>query len=635
VFDSYAKYIQPRGDALDTLLGNKLMSDYVAEKLQTVIALDAYGVSQDINLEQLADVMLGIAANSSIITDDDLRAQFRLLDKLAQYINQFNTLAGIIKSVYGTPRQSDVNTPIVEFPFTLEECIKLDAYFGPGSVPWLEFEPNGTPGDLTVLSAENLSIVVQSIKDMLGSVKRESLSGLPSGSGLYLQRYKYLNNRMQRGSGKLAIAGLLEENWRSLMSQQQHAWEMVEAYKNKINVLPIMQKETLVYLDPYETFEGNYYYQEAIDAAKQAYQDMENVLCSPYPGQGCLEITEEEWIRTAVPPATTLNLYLKDNELELIHHNGRLPLQNSNGEYLINNNLHKVYSEHVFDPNEVRDLDDLRATVRSKVPNYEAIETLDWITGGRYGTLGLLNPTADPTDPNSYSYLYDALFLRDIDSAFKYGPSSKEYGVVLTLPDSSGTPDVYSGNIRLKVPIGLNIFNEAFSTGLDYRVYIASSSKNPHTGKELPPVYLNVLSALAYDFDIDEDDPAMLDIAQYIANQYKELDPTLDKYWMPRIRKLTTSARGVTTVSYIPGRPRMSDVIEPIIDVDAPINQADTLRGKPAVKMYTNFIRKIRFSMDTILWSESGKKEDIDQAKINYQYMTQDLHLVLVNDKDL
>lgn len=156
----------------------------------------------------------------------------------------------------------------------------------------------------------------------------------------------------------------------------------------------------------------------------------------------------------------------------------------------------------------------------------------------------------------------------------------------------------------------------------------------------VPMIYLNKLKNIRYDFEfvesgdtIDSDTdsryPGAADIAQWIVNTYKAMDATEDKYWMPTITKVVRSSKqGGSAVIELPGRPRTFDVVDPLVDRE-PLAE-DIMKGKPYVRSYINFVRKVRFPLSDIRWSQSNDRVEIETKKKQLASMRTNLRLVVV-----
>jgi len=108
------------------------------------------------------------------------------------------------------------------------------------------------------------------------------------------------------------------------------------------------------------------------------------------------------------------------------------------------------------------------------------------------------------------------------------------------------------------------------------------------------------------------------------------MDPTQDQYWMPAVKKIVQAKKNTTEKATVvlPGRPRAGDVVDAIIS-EAPSEQ-DIARGKPFIKAYTNFIRKLRIELSSIRWDKSGDRAIIETKKRQLSSMKTKLRLVVV-----
>ncbi len=546
---------------------------------------------------------------------------------------------------------------------TLEKCAAADALLGNNSTPWFSIGDEETD----LISEATLSTLVGSIKRALdgtaaggGTVPVRYVAGNPLVEGrsdsLYYQRYLFLNNRMNKSEGPLAKAEMFLYNWDFLKSSEIFKTRQLYAYLPFIDATSVESMDGMIYLPPEgDETEGYFYIKEIVDAVQKEISDKCLLICSPCPVRNeCPFYDEASVLKKYLPVASHLNLWLKDNELDLLVYeqgvDGKdyLDISSTTGTRISAEEMksrHKLYTEIIRDEDNEIPLDDVREAVGAKVDGFVKgrdlyADGLDWLNGGRYGSLQL-RPDSRGTylDPDKHSYLYDALFIRDEETAFDYAATANAYSVSLNLIED-GEEVTYSGKVRIKEPVDLLLFIDAAGESDVY--LISDDTKNPLGNTINPMIYLNTLNELVYDFDFDRSEepitneadprrwPSAADIAQWCINEYKWMDPTADQYWMEKIQKIVRASRTEGTVSLsLPGRPRIADVVDPLISEEPLVE--DIIRGKPMIKSYVNFIRKMRIDLNSIRWvKDSDKLEDIEKAKQTLAAMKTNLRLVVV-----
>ena len=298
-------------------------------------------------------------------------------------------------------------------------------------------------------------------------------------------------------------------------------------------------------------------------------------------------------------------------------------------------------------------------------------DNLGWLSHGRYGTIqkntikDLENeayPQIREQLPN-YTYLYDAVFIKDEESYISYSPSSIAYPVNVSRGDPSNKK-VYSGEVKIKIPTGLKIFE---NSELDDDIYLVSDDLIDQDGvKIIPVIYINTVRNFKYSFDLQEtpagkgiEDPEdstiyAQDVAQWCANYIKgccmedpigtssDINLNRDQYWMETIQKwiedpgVDGEALTARTGSWkeFPGRPRDSaSYMEAIVSEDN-YDEVLAIAGKPGAVIYQNFIRKLRISMDCVLWikNPSASEAAVERRKKALPTMKTNLRLVIVHN---
>lgn len=493
----------------------------------------------------------------------------------------------------------------------------------------------------------------------------ESVSGRTN--SLYYKRYQMLNNRMNKTQGPLAMAArfLNSESMFAEINSYQNG--LVESYKKFVKVTPISSMRPLSYFPTQEAsgttiqMAGKFYYQEELDELRKLINNKCILTCNYCEVRdSCPFYNEEEVLKLYCDEAQSIDVYLKDNELDLIYYDDdpnnlspNLVYTSADGrdtETLDHSYLQKIHKEYsdilkkldasgqIDASYNKRDLEDLRNQLRNKLIDYED-ETrggLGFLLNGRYGTLQVndLSSLADPTSSmtNSeldvdelpqYKTMYDALFFEDEETEFLYTPSQHKYPVTLSM-GPYGSKKIYRGTTRIKIPAGIKLLAEA-NPGDD--LYLVSDDETDSTGKSITPViYINKIKDVVYSFDLtdngtdeeitDASDTNLYakDVAQWSINigkgwclddpigshEDKYLDQ--DQYWMETIRKPIVNQQGLTSYITLSGRSRASTGYqEPVID-SANYDETMAISGKPVVNSYINYTRKFMISMDCVQW---------------------------------
>ena len=226
----------------------------------------------------------------------------------------------------------------------------------------------------------------------------------------------------------------------------------------------------------------------------------------------CPFYDETEVLKKYVPEVTTIDFYIKDNTVDYLdYESGKLEsVRNSQGSPIDIDELKKQskkYSDIVIDDDSERDLEEIREILGDKIPEYrkngKCVDELGWLQGGRWGTLiqGVDSNGNPSRNAKDYKYLYNATFLCDEESYVNYELSSNEYPVDI---DYKG--DYYSGNIKIKVPSSLKIFDDTSLDPSTTKIYLISDDTKDSEGNEIKPIiYLNTLDSLRYSFDLIDD----------------------------------------------------------------------------------------------------------------------------------
>lgn len=644
----------------DRMLTEQAVSAYVAAMLaETNIITDAE-VEPSVKIKHMHTVLapwIDASAKNALMgyaKDGAVKG----LDKIYKMISRFEMLSKLAWTL-----QHNKITPAI--------CAEADAKLGNAAAPWIAI---GSEPDDDV-SYNTLNALVQRIKeDLLGSESQgrypvRFVEGDDRAEGrvnsLYYQRYMLLNARMHRTEGPLAKAAFLMYNWQIVKDARGFQDAQTENYTDFIDAIAVPQMDELMYVPPKtEAEEGRFYVRALLDDIRQQISDKCMLVCAPCPVKdSCPFYDESTILYMYVPPANTLDIYVKDNELDLLVYEqdefGRdyLDIKGDNGSRLDAaemKNRHKVYTEIIHDEDEELDLDVVRETIANKINGFRInenmyVDGLDWLHGGRYGSLVKATEAGSVVaDPVKHKYLYDALFIRDQETNVLYGETSATYPVAFDSKEAADDIVHYTGNVRLKKPIDIVMSRDVNNNPIPLsqvsgtsELWLVSDDELDNEGNAMVPlIFLNEVSKLHYDFefiesgepiesDTDPRYPGAADVAQWVVNQYKWMDPTEDKYWMPSITKVVRSSKkGGPAVIEFPGRPRVSDVIDPLINKAPPVE--DILKGKPYIRNYINFVRKVRFQLSDIRWTKSENRADIELKKKQLASMRTNLRLVLV-----
>ena len=499
-------------------------------------------------------------------------------------------------------------------------------------------------------------------------------------NSLYYKRYLVLNSRMSRPQGSAASAAFFIANKDLINSVDDYNKNKIEEYKEVIEAIPISKMDEYAYIPTQEasgsqleirgtaydstgltaTGEGNtlqigkFYNKSLLEEIRSRIHDKCVLVCAPCPVKNsCPFYDETEVLKKYVPEVTTIDFYIKDNTVDYLdYESGKLEsVRNSQGSPIDIDELKKQskkYSDIVIDDDSERDLEEIREILGDKIPEYrkngKCVDELGWLQGGRWGTLiqGVDSNGNPSRNAKDYKYLYNATFLCDEESYVNYELSSNEYPVGV---DYKG--DYYSGNIKIKVPSSLKIFDDTSLDPSTTKIYLISDDTKDSEGNEIKPIiYLNTLDSLRYSFDlVDDGNPNgaqssydakvyAKDVAQASLNCIKGLEDSGDQIWQESIRKtISNPASGTsnyTQVISIKGRERVNSGKMEVVEDVSNLNEAEVVRGKPYVISYVNFLRKVRIDMNTVRWADSCDPADVERARQTLPFMKTNVRLVMV-----
>lgn len=473
---------------------------------------------------------------------------------------------------------------------------------------------------------------------------------------LYYKRYQMLNNRMNRLQGPLWKAASYLRNNKVFEDMETFSTQLVDSYDKFVNVVPVESMDSLTYMPPQEatlsTIElpGKFYSDAELNSMKASINSKCVLTCNSCSVKDtCPFYDENEVIKMYCTGVETIDLWIKDNELDLL---GDIKIESPEGEGFSKekySSLHKPYSDvvkkissdgEVIDTYEVNDLnrvrEDLKAAELLEYSKYVK-DDLGWLNHGRYGTVerNSIRELLDDSPDNDYysirdkihpyRYLYDALFINDEESYVNYSLSNVEYPVTFDM-GKPGDKKRFSGTTRVKIPTSLKVLEEADN---DDDVYLVSDDTRDSNNEEIVPViYLGKVGNVQITFDLIEDglvespqslnrgsldpkDPKIYasDVAQWCINYYKgscfedpigsKSDNVLDnfsnrdQYWMEKVYKKIYLEDGSYKWYEFPGRKRSgSGYSEPLIGEDT-FDDVLAVSGRPMIANYVNFLRKV------------------------------------------
>lgn len=483
--------------------------------------------------------------------------------------------------------------------------------------------------------------------------KDKTLTGRKN--GLYYKRYTYLNARMNTLRGSLYKAGFYIRNLNTFNEYQQIGNDTINTYGDFIKAIPVSSMDELTYLPTqYATMttvpiSGKFYSKKELDALRNLINSKCALTCMNCSVKdGCPFYDEEQNLLNSVSGQETIDLYLKDNELELLipstvelkHDNSVLNFED------LNKDTHKVYSKvqsinkgNGDIPYDVRSLQDVVTDLHNNLEPYygnEVQDSMSWLLGGRYGSVQENDlkkvknkDTATQEKLYTYRYMYDTLFLdvkgkdslsdssvapKDDDSYISYSRSKNKYNVSLTYDGVE-----YKGTTKIKVPVGLKLLNNC---GDNDDLYLVSDDVKDSEGLEMKPViYLGLAKDVKFAFDLIEDSDKELrksddtniyakDVAQWCVNYIKgnmAENPisgyeNKDQYWMEKVYKKIDGSW-----CEFEGRPReLTSKADIVMDANN-IDEVAIISGHPMVNNYINFLRKVHIKIYDNEKAENGE----------------------------
>lgn len=433
--------------------------------------------------------------------------------------------------------------------------------------------------DVKTIILKGLANYVKTALEGTGSdryfVKYVKGDSRPSGrtNSLYYRRYLTLNNRLNTAEGTLASLFPVLRNKDLLDYSDDYTRNIDETYENIMEVVPISKYEELTWMPEQPAtantiaIPGKFYYQAELDALREQIGDQCVLTCTRCPvSDSCPFYNKEEIIKAYCTPAETLDLYFKDNELDLIAYTeekrnakGEIATPSypdvwetsSDGKSLSSidtdelKRLHSYYNDILkkatreeVETFEGQDLNDVRRELSASFSS-EDFEDMGYLLGARYGTVQknnlamLANSDENFNEFNSkipeYQYLYDALYIKDTETYFNYATGDKLYDVYFE-KGPRGEKKKYKGKVKLKLPTSLKALNNANPWD---DVYLISDDTKDGLGNPIVPIiYLGMVKNLQWSMGIIEDPSKSAqssndtnvyasDMAQWCINYYK------------------------------------------------------------------------------------------------------------------
>lgn len=435
--------------------------------------------------------------------------------------------------------------------------------------------------DATVTVLEAIGSFIKSALEGTGSapyyVKYVKGDSEPQGrqNSLYYRRYLMLNNRLNTAEGTLAkLMPFVRDNIYN-KNVESYTNNLLSSYNKYMNVVPVAKMNELAWLPAQNAtntnvkLPGKFYYKSEMEALRAEISNQCVLTCSRCQVQkSCPFYSEDEIVKLYCTPAEYIDLYVKDNELDLLAYTSDtdesglvtsypdIRTEDSDGQTqsIPIEDLKRIHTPYrdimikTSNTNEVttyqgQSLEDLREELH-KAPDFNDAtdgESMGWLLGARYGTVQKNNMAALANKDDSFSefgvgvkvpeyqYLYDALYIKDTESYVDYGVSDEVYNVAF----ESGAVDSkkkYVGKVKIKTPKALKAFTN--SNPNDHLYLVSDDNADENGNRIVPVIYLGQLKNIRYNFNMIMDpnkscmtaaDPNIYaaDIAQWCANYYK------------------------------------------------------------------------------------------------------------------
>lgn len=531
--------------------------------------------------------------------------------------------------------------------------IELDQLLGNSITSWIPVNADNSLRTDLQTSLEQARLYIDALLfgqtgQPLISTQTQPLQG--GRDSLYYLRYVYLNARMNKSTGALYQAAQLEQNWTRLRQITAASNQALEVLSGLLDALPVERFE------PMDVVDGKLYLTKVRDVVREALQTCPEL---------CVQLDIEP------PQAPFLELWMKDNELDLLAYDSKDTLP----PYIVERlkQSHRVYTDIVEEPEFEQPLWAVRERLARKFPQTYVVDDagnyaneLGWANGARYGSVTLtLDKNGEPVDnPNAHSWLYDAVYITDTETFIEYEKTTQQFPV--TYRDISG--ETQEAQVTLKKPVGLVGIDEG-----DPELYLTCDDFDD-AGDPIV-IYLGKASEVRIQFDFIEEDidrsaiinPLTPDefsclreegvsisdeqdrivaqpllqltageIAQLIVNQANEFGNRRNKYWMEDVERIV-GGRIVSTA----GRPRLASnlfdsTMAQALARKAEQNPANTNNiplvanpQQPVVKTFYNFVRKMLIDISSIKWDRSGTQENILYRKHQLPFMRTNVRIAI------
>lgn len=329
---------------------------------------------------------------------------------------------------------------------------------------------------------------------------------------LYVKRYMILNKRLNKLNGPLYTAKRYLDEINFINDTNLEDTSLIKAYSNDLETLKVLKNTPLKYFTskevPSTIPRGKFVTQEVFDILTNQIGEHCYLTCGPCSIRDtCPFYDQDAYLKTVCPPTNVIELWFKDNKIDLIDTTS-IDFKTEDSEGLdINDmlkNLYKPYSainlvaEDSYEatvvesqePEEEEPFNKKKNVLQRKTSELEKLlkgqttspnlnfssdrDSLDWLVGGYFGTVQKSNNSC--FDPNSatnvtlpngyqdiefpdYTFLYDTLFLEDTETEFNYKETGNTPydGITLELYNSLNNKVNYTGKAAIKEATSLKL----------------------------------------------------------------------------------------------------------------------------------------------------------------------------------
>lgn len=358
---------------------------------------------------------------------------------------------------------------------------------------------------------------------------------------------------------------------------------LASTYSDDLTVIPVAKFSELTWMPKQEAtgtsiaIPGKFYYKAELDALKEQIGSQCVLTCTSCTVKdSCPFYNEEEIIKLYCTPAETIDLYFKDNELDLIAYTDEVrdaegnitevaypDVKSISDDGLTTESLdpdklkkmHSYYSDilkkvsgdkQAEESFEGRDLQQVKEELTNAFNDSSIFdstvegEDLGYLLGARYGSVRKSNIAVMANQDESfnvfggvpipeYQFLYDAVYIKDEETYFNYGISPYVYNVSFDMGSKTNKKH-FEGKVKIKRPTGLKAFANADPSDF---VYLMSDDTKDSDGNTIVPiVYLGQVGNIQYSMGIIDDPKRSIqneydnnvyasDVAQWCINYYK------------------------------------------------------------------------------------------------------------------